>query len=497
MAITMQAPAGASGSFGMPSGTSYTISNGVIAANAADVSALLGLGFVIRGSNDFRARLAPAGYSAFDADFQITGGGAPGQFALQARAAAGDGSALAYFTNKFAADLNSTAVYIAPWGSDSNNGAMATPYLTLNKGLRSVSASYVYLMGFTERNPIKFDDYRASDTGAGALKIVRGLGRRQVIGIPGPDASLLTWTNSSGTYTTTLASGFPARVLYYPDNGDPVPLLSYASAASLTGTVWGWNYNSGTAVLSVRLGGADVTIARSQLRIVCNGTSTSSAGDPRLLIYNGARIVFDNICFDGAYPYALGVGATQSWLAAQNCVFQYADNYGVFVDSSNSFLQNCRILRSKSDGVNYKDTANTPTFLVEHNVVSEYAGDIDTFGSAGGWIVNGSSNDSAGPVVRINGAYRYSAGPTLPDKKSWNCGVVAGPSAVPFDQATGVTGADFLAQTAGSIVWCDACLSGGSRYGFFAYGAGTTLSMANCDGGSSTSTGGAIASYSP
>ena len=193
-----------------------------------------------------------------------------------------------------------------------------------------------------------------------------------------------------------------------------------------------------------------------------------------------------------ATPYALYTSGAAGVFGAENSELNYSPNYGALFVDCWSYLKNLAIHRPYIDGVNYKSTTATNAAGVEYNVASVQAGDFDTFATQFG-NVNGSSNDNTtavtNGVVRINGDYRHCQGPTLPDVKSWNVGVVAGPSAVTRDQAIGVTGADFCMDNAAGEMFCDTCQSGGSRYGFYGFGSGTaggTLHMANCIGGSQT-----------
>jgi len=441
---------------------------------------------------------AGSNYSWFTSDFKAYVGASVGSGVVATNTAGADSSLeaslVSYAKAKFSADLNSNAVYVAPWGADANAGTFASPYLTLNKAVRTSIATYVYLMGFTERNPITPNDYRSSDTPTGKLKIVKGLGAPAVIGYPGTDLSAATWTNSSGTYNTVVTA-YPGRVLYSGNrdqSGRPIPLLQYGSSGALTGSVYGWYYDSGTATLYVRLGGNSVTASAPLLRAVYSNSSTAAAGDPRFLIYGAARIAFENVIFDGVYPYLL-YNSGSGYLFMENCEARYSTNYGVFNSDGYSYLKDVVIHRPKSDGVNYKNPFAPPTGL-EWNVTSEFAGDLETFGTQYG-NVNASSNDATtGYIVRVNGLYRWSQGPTAPDTNSWNIGVKFGPSSVGFDGAAGVAGGDVVAQVAGKV-YCDTCVAQGSRYGYYAYGSGTTIYLRNSVGNTATDGVGVIAQY--
>jgi hypothetical protein len=175
---------------------------------------------------------------------------------------------------------------------------------------------------------------------------------------------------------------------------------------------------------------------------------------------------------------------------------------GIQVDSGLLYVQNTTIRRSSFDSINYKNTSSpsSPVSGFECNVIGEFAGDLDTNSqSTIVYTQNGSSNDTTigSPVVRLNGVYRWCLGPTFLDTCSWNLGVSAGPSAVPFDQSAGVVGADFLAQSSGSSAWCDTCQSLGSRYSYVAFGAGATLLTNNSFGVSQGQSGGLVQPYVP
>jgi hypothetical protein len=443
-------------------------------------------------------------FAGLDSEFQFSVGALPGTAQFVSRLGGGS-SILAHAIIKHAADLNTNSVYVAPWGNDSNAGTCAAPYLTWAQAVRTSTASFVNLMGFTYRNPLPPDDYRNTDAPGGALKIVRGLGAPQVLGTTGTDLTQAAWSGASGTYSTVV-NAYPGKVLYY-GGGNITPLAFYASSASLTGNIWGWAYVPGTATLYVRLGGGNVSLVANLLRAVYNSTTPATPGAPRMLVYgntSNVKLAMENVHFDGVYPYVLGnspAAVPELYLLNVECT-DAVNSYGIQVDSGLLYIQNATIRRGAEDGINYKN-ASSPTSPVsgfECNVISEFAGDIDTNSqSTITYNQNGSSNDTTNgsPVVRLNGVYRWSLGPTLPDSCSWNLGVTAGPSAVPFDQSAGVIGADFLAQTSGSNVWCDTCQALGSRYGYVAWGTGTTLFTNNSFGVSQGQSGGTVQPYVP
>ena len=208
----------------------------------------MSMDFVARGlarsARNLQMRSAPnAFYTWLTNDFQVLVGNTPGSGRLVARASGTDANAdasfIAYMRTRFAGEDNGNEVYVAPWGSDSNAGTMAAPFASLSQALRVSTATHVYLMGFGPRNPVPYCDYRASDPALGKLKIVRGIGGKQVIGTPGTDLSAATWTQvgTSGNYTAPVTA-YPRRLLHggsVDALGKAVPLRLFDTLVTLSG----------------------------------------------------------------------------------------------------------------------------------------------------------------------------------------------------------------------------------------------------------------------
>lgn len=444
-------------------------------------------------------RKAPSSdFAWMSSDFTITCGERPGTARI-------DKSVIRMAIAKYAADLNTNSCYVAPWGSDSNNGTSpATPFLTLSKAIRSSSMSHIYV--FPGR--YLYCDYRYNDTGTGKLKIVEALGDGVIIcDTTGTRAQVASFTvDGSGNYYNATISGTPIRVLRTDrrdKNGFPLPLKKATSTSNLATLDSGW-YFTGTT-LSIRLnGGEDVTKFLQNLQIVYG---TSSA---RCLIYGAAKIAYRGIRFEGVYPYALQLSGGRPEVYAENCEFLYSVDHGVLAEGGSSYLQNCLIHRAQADGIGYKTSGGLVGYGVEVNVISEYAGDSGTFGDptqaplSDAWNRNGSSCHDGGSVVRVNGLYRFNSGPDIVDAgtsgqanvTAWNVGTVAYGSVAP------AYGSGIAAETQSGFyvsegrMWNDTCESYAENREFIA-AVGGTLNMYNCIGASYTTSTGVVGSYLP
>lgn len=447
--------------------------------------------------NGQTVRSAPSSdFTWFTNDFTITQCTLDGQARLNK-------SVIAMAMSKYSADLNTNSCYVAPWGSDSNNGTSpATPFLTLSKAIRSSSMSHIYV--FPGR--YLYCDYRATDTGTGKLKIVEALGDGVVIcDTTGTHAQEMSFTvDGSGNYYNATISGTPMRVLRTDrrdKTGRPIPLKKATSTANLATMQNGW-YFTGTT-LSIRINsGGDVTKYLQDLQVVY-GTSAA-----RCLIYGNAKIAYKGIKFEGVYPYALQLSGGSPTFFAENCEFLYSFDHGVLAEGGTIYLQNCYIHRVTADGIGYKTSGGIVGLGAEIDCIVEYSGDSGTYGDptqaplSDSWNRNGSSCHDGGAVVRVNGIYRYNSGPDIVDAgtvgqanvRSWNVGTVAYGSVAPA-YGSGIaqdTQSGFYI-TEGKM-WCDTCNSWSEWAEYYATASGT-LYMYNSIGSTAKAVG-TVSQYS-
>lgn len=373
------------------------------------------------------ARSVPdAAFAWFGSDFTVT------QCMLDGLARV-DKSVIAMATAKYAADLNSNACFVAPWGSDAAAGTSAAPFLTLSKAIRTSSMSHIYVYP----GRYLYCDYRATDTGAGALKVVEGLGEGVIIcDTTGTMAQESTFVvDGSGNYYNATIAGTPMRVLRtdrLDKHGRPTPLKKATSTANLATLANGWFFTGTTLSIRINSGG-DVTKFLQNLQFIYG---TASA---RCLIYGAAKIAYRNIRFEGVYVYALQLLSGRPQVFSENCEFLYSIDHGVLAEGGSAYLQKCYVHRAQADGIGYKTSGGLVGYGVEIDCIAEYSGDSNTFGDpsnaplSDSWNRNGSSCHDGGSVVRVNGIYRHNSGPDIVDAgtvgqanvTSWNVGTQA------------------------------------------------------------------------
>lgn len=368
--------------------------------------------------------------------------------------------------------LNSNTCYVDNVnGVDTNDGTVSAPFKTLSKALRTSSFGYIKLI--STGVPYDVCDYRNTDTGAGALKVVEGLGP-VTIGYTGTDISAGTWTMTSGTGSmpvTGSSSSFPVRVLdsSMQEDGMPMPLRQYASLSALDTAGMGWYYDSGATTLHVRYSGADINNIRARLRAVYS-TATS-----RVMVY-GAKLALRNVVTEGIYFWVFQLSGTPSYLYMEGGAINYSTNQGIQTEGGHYRIAGTRIHRPKLDGANLKNSGSvTAVTGLEVDCTIDHAGDAASYGDAtqaplslAAQNVNCSSNDSYpdGSSILIGGRYKCAQGPVVvcagaagSPNYMWTVGIK---SATSQAARTGVGGANHAILANNGVVWVDSCEASGS-----------------------------------
>lgn len=156
-----------------------------------------------------------------------------------------------------------------------------------------------------------------------------------------------------------------------------------------------------------------------------------------------------------------------------------------------------------ADGANYNTTNGTTSQGVEINFTTQFAGDVDTYGTAqtanpqgNGQNKNGSSNHS-GYVVRVNGIHLDPFGPNIADTAtsySWNLGVQAGYSQLTVNGIPSVPRYGILNQ--GNNAWLDGCAATGNDAGFNS-DSSANVRVFNCFGTQAATASGTFTAYIP
>lgn len=406
--------------------------------------------------------------------------------------------------------LNSSECYVDNVsGLDTNAGTAALPFKTLAKALRASAFGHIKLLP----TGVMYDvcDYRGTDTGAGALKVIEGLGD-VVIGYIGTDISAATWTMTSGTGSVSVtgaSSSTPNRVLDSRQtiNGKPKPLRQYTSLAALNAASVGWFYDSGATMLHVRSNSVDINAIKGSLRAVYS----SPAG--KLLVY-AAKLALRNVTIEGVYMWNTELGGVASWVFAEDCTLQYSNFQGMQAEGGHYRFSNVRVHRSRLDGINSKNKlAVIGVTGLEINCFIDFAGDPDTFGDAllpplsnGAYNINCSANDSypGGSTVWLGGRYLVAQGPVVvaagaagTPSNGWAIGIVAKGS---IAKREGLAGSNHEILANNGLVWLDTCEASGSDSDGDIVSAGTSGIMyvdAQSTGTIGIALGGSLGSWTP
>ena len=411
-----------------------------------------------------KGRTAPnANFNWFTSDFTVIQAQGPGQAAVLQ-------DIEDVFESKYRPLMTGASKYVAPasaGGSDSNDGdSWATPYLTINKALRNSACGDIYVYPGTYEP----DGFRYTDTqGDRPKKVIAPFGN-VVLKFSGDVLSAATWT-ANGTYpnvwqTTLSTANYVTRLLLSgttDEYGLPVPMPLYGSIVDVNNSTFGWYYDSATKILYVRKAAENVnTTTKANLTAVY-----APGGDNSVLLYSTVSY-WENIEF-WAYPWVLkvaGQAVPEGWF--KSCIIKYAASASILVTGGHAYSQDCVAYRSTADHANYNTASGTTAHGVEINYSARYAGDVATYGSAATQPTNpisvdqnknGSSNHD-GYVVRINGEYVNSYGPSLADTDTsytWNLGAVGG-----YSYATGASRYGFIVQGGNAKAWYDGCKTTGN-----------------------------------
>tara|TARA_R100001086_G_scaffold242402_2_gene170083 strand:+ start:472 stop:2364 length:1893 start_codon:yes stop_codon:yes gene_type:complete len=320
------------------------------------------------------------------------------------------------FRTKYSGFIGSGTSYVSPeWGDDTNAGTLSAPYATINKAI-DAAPSTIYLFD----GVYDFIDFRDTDTQGNKARIIIGLGNNVVMKQTGDDISSATFLISGGTATlnTTLTNGDDINRLLrndiLDDDGNPTPIPEQASAALVNSSGYGWHYDTGTKVLTVRIantvgattGDRETWWATNIQPILEVSYIGTTATNQRIFIQN-TKTFFKNITINGGYFYALKTSATAAsvkpviWLENVNMYYPYNGN---LFDGGEFFIKDTYVTRANGDNAGYHVSDGVEAEAVEYNFRSTYAGDVDTFPSTTA-NKNASSMHENGTILRINGEY--------------------------------------------------------------------------------------------
>lgn len=317
----------------------------------------------------------------------------------------------------------------ATLGDDANSGTFDSPFQTLIQALEVSTAQFVNVMPGTYYPP---DSRIGVDSGASIFKVVRAPYGRVKITITGwPDLQDgVAWILESGNvYRRNLGlTGNavvhrvirPATLNRFGFSGSLRKRTSIADlqANFATETYGGWWYDgvSGNLYVTLPTGGDPGTRFRALY--------TDTVGQARMVL-EGARVLFEGpFDFEGISIFATNSGASQAVLMLQGnlqghqCpVMTYALGLGVEGTGVQFFCSGFVVHASEVDNLNFDPSTGTGTasFVVEHNCISTFAGDVDCFGTGVSANRQGSSFHGGANGLRAASYYAANWGQNIAD----------------------------------------------------------------------------------
>lgn len=349
-------------------------------------------------------------------------------------------------------ETQGTVPYHVSWvnGNDANNGSTNNPLKTINAAAQKADVGVILLM-----DGIHYDGLDAF-VPTRDIEIRSFSGDEQVIRM-GEDPADYTFTVTPATsfeYEAVISRQI--RAVFdntLPDGkGGYKEMTLVADAATVNATPGSWYYDVGLTKLFVRMftnraPGTDLVMLTTSQNIL--------AGDQAMFLKN-VKIE------GGEHGFQLNATAAGSLiprLYMQDCRIFYSNNFGIDSNAGKTYLERVEVADSKSDNLNYHDLDGTACVALEIDITSRGAGIRSQLAENN----NASSMHENGVVVRVNGDYYDSYGPTLPDTDgsfSLNIGVVARDSQAP----TAGFNVNFLngQNLGGGKMFCHHCLSKGA-----------------------------------
>lgn len=387
------------------------------------------------------------------------------------------------FKSKYPGFVSGGIVYVDPAsGNDTFAGTIFAPLKTITAGMNA-AGSFVYL----KSGNYDFFDFRNTSTRGTVAKIFIGLTDQVYLRYTGDVISSLTFTqdtvNANVFHATLTTTNLVKRLLrsdIMDNDGLPTPIALRSSTAEVASSGYGWFYDIPTKKLTIRFAnsvGANATERESWFaNFVKPHLSASYLGSTvstqRIYIQN-TKVFLKNIKIEGGYIFANKTSATAAGVKpviwCDNVQMKYTDTTGFTIQGGESFAKDVYITRSNGDNFGYHVENGVECEAVEYNVLSTYAGDVDTY-PATSQNKNASSMHENGTILRIDSEYRNSYPYDIIDTGiggvstggSWNVGVVAKGSTSTnirmFDRTVyldHVTAKDIIADVGSTIIYND------------------------------------------
>lgn len=362
------------------------------------------------------------------------------------------GSAWAFYANGIPGGARTTATVDSLWkaneiqgsvnyyvdpvgGSDSNTGTtIGSPLKTVSSAIAKANVGIINIMPGV---------HYGGFGGAIGTTVMRDIvirtwtGGNDVVVRNSPDPASQVWTLVSGTASTysTTPGATISRVVdrtIGDSIGDFAELQPQTSQAAVTANPGSFYYDSSSGLLYIR-----------RHRSTAPGTDLLTFFANKPLLVTGRAVLLKNLQFEGGGGVSVvDSSGTRGRLYAVDVTVKYQANNGIDSMGSSTYCERCTVSRSLLDNFNYHDNNGSQARALEIDCTSYFAGD---WGRRGWQSVTESQNASTmhdtGSVIRINGMYRDSFGPVIPDtgaSSSMNIGITAQNSLATTGQNTSI-----------------------------------------------------------
>ena len=369
----------------------------------------------------------------------------------------------------------SKAYYVAPNGSDSNDGTPGAPFASISKAYTE-GADTIYLYpGIYDRAQTLY----TPTTGSNSKPITRNI---NIIGL-GSGAILSTkvvnivniseyQTEGSGVWecyannTTYLTN--VVDIKNKTADGHFTKYTQLSSVSAVQAAAGSWALVNGKAYIHTIDGNKPVN---GDNVLFLHSTNPTFANNQYTVIYplfyvTGGKVYFENLtCIEGTTPLLAQRQANGSDIEiyAKNCNFFYSrteDHDVVMLQGTTlSIFQNCEASFGMKDGFNYHARSGIIPKAVEINCIGIGNGSFSDGNDQGSTIHDG------GSIIRVRDVCAHNYGANYSDQgtgtESWNIGCVG------FESWCSSNGqnADFFALL-NTKMFLDGCVSFGSKHNF-------------------------------
>ncbi len=376
------------------------------------------------------------------------------------------------------------AYYIAPNGSDSNDGTPGAPFASISKAYTE-GADTIYLYpGIYDRTQTLYTPTTGSNSkpitrniniiglGSGAILSTKVVNIVNISEYPTEGTGVWECYANSTTYLTNVVD-----IKNKTADGHFTKYTQLSSVSAVQAAAGSWALVNGKAYIHTIDGNKPVN---GDNVLFLHSTNPTFANNQYTVIYplfyvTGGKVYFENLtCIEGTTPLFVQSQANGSDIEiyAKNCKFFYSrteDHDVCMLQSSTlSIFQNCEASFGMKDGFNYHARNFGTTANPDFGVVPK-AVEINCIGIGNGNISDGNDQGSTihdgGSIIRVRDVCAHNYGANYSDQgtgtESWNIGCVGFESWCPSNGQN----ADFFALL-NTKMFLDGCVSFGSKHNF-------------------------------